>query len=180
MSWGALNNQKNRKSTDPLPGFLTGNSSKSFIQEESSYGVYLDPLVAAKTAFNQELSGNYVPRQGGNLNIPKRVMFALMFFFTFCVLSAFSLGYFLGQADFFGGKSTSLEGGLFKPTMRRPLVPAQKTRIPAMSEESDLEKAPNPTEATVRNENVTSEKNNNNEKDDELDQYVEEDSPESN
>lgn len=180
MSWGALNNQKNRKSTDPLPGFLTGNSSKSFTQEEPSYGVSLDPLVAAKTAFNQEGGGNYMPRQGGNLNIPKRVVFALMFFFTFCVLSAFSLGYFLGQADFFGGKSMTLEGGISKATARRPLIPVKKSRIPAVSEESVLEKTLNPTEATVRNENVTSEKNNNNQKDDELDQYVEEDSPESN
>jgi hypothetical protein len=122
MSWGSLNNQRNRKTTDPLPGFLIENETLS----------HDDAVVRRSdrpyTPIRNDASKGYGVAYPGSVSIQmsKKSIFLSMLFFTFSVLLAFCIGFFIGEQSIANGdKVVSTKA----KTVRKPIVPKRTSSI---------------------------------------------------
>ncbi|MDP3935827.1 MAG: hypothetical protein Q8Q56_02425 [Alphaproteobacteria bacterium] len=187
MSWGALNNQRERTSTEPLPEFLIGQASKSFNDRR------LDPqfqnaedLVVRKSerqhyASRQEVGRGYGVTYPGSINIQlsKKTLFVSVVFFVALILATFGVGYAVGNL------SVSMSSGHARASApsKKPIIPARKkikqemraaktniefTRTATDLAEPSLSKMSDSSVAQEENTaQVSSEKNNNKENDSE-------------
>jgi hypothetical protein len=185
MSWGALNNQRERTSTEPLPEFLTGQTSKSFHDRSDPQFQTVDDVVVRKSerqhyAARQEMSRGYGVAYPGSLNIQlsKKTLFVSIVFFVTIVLATFCVGYAVGNL------STSMSAGQVSVGLpiKKPIIPtrkkikqevltAKKNTQAAVaetdSEESSLNKVGDASAVQENTPKVSSEKNNNKENDSE-------------
>jgi hypothetical protein len=129
MSWGALNNQRERTSAEPLPEFLTGQTSKSFHDRSDPQFQTADDVVVRKSerqhyAARQEMSRGYGVAYPGSLNIQlsKKTLFVSIVFFVTIVLATFCVGYAVGNL------STSMSAGQVSVGLpiKKPIIPTRK------------------------------------------------------
>ncbi len=188
MSWGALNNQRERTSAEPLPEFLTGQASKSFNDRLDPQFQNAEDVVVRKSerqhyASRQESSRGYGVAYSGSINIQlsKKTLFVSVVFFVTVILATFCVGYAVGNLSVSISASTG-QVSASAPT-KKPIIPvrkkikpevrAAKENIAVAATETDLaEPSLSKTEDTsaVQEENtphVSSEKNNNKENDSE-------------
>ena len=183
MSWGALNNQRERTSTEPLPEFLTGQASKSFHDRPEPQFQTAEDVVVRKSerqhyAARQEMSRGYGMTYPGSINIQlsKKTLFVSIVFFVTIVLATFCVGYAIGNL------SVSMSFDQASAPIKKPIIPARKKikqEVPAVKkniEAAVTEVAPaepslnNVDDISAVQENtpkVSSEKNNNKENDSE-------------
>ena len=186
MSWGALNNQRERTSAEPLPEFLTGQASKGFNDRPDPQFQNAEDVVVRKSerqqyALRQEMSRGYGMTYPGPINIQlsKKTLFVSIVFFVTVVLATFCVGYAVGNL------SVSMSAGQTSSNVpiKRPIIPARKKikpevraakeNIEVAATEADLAE-PSISRAgdasAVQEKNtphVSSEKNNNKENDSE-------------
>lgn len=104
MSWGALNNQREHKSSDPLPDFLTEHNLKDNLDKHGHYSQ------SSQDVITQRPERPYTPRpdnglRGYGVSYPRSVaiqmsrktLFISMIFFMATILIAFSIGYAAGN-----------------------------------------------------------------------------------
>lgn len=178
MSWGALNNQRERASTEPLPEFLTGQASKSFNDRPEPQFQNVEDVVVRKSerqhyAARQESSRGYGMTYPGSINIQlsKKTLFVSVVFFVMAILATFCVGYAVGNLS--GGISVG-QASLVVPT-KKPIIPARKkikqeTRVATETDGVDPTLSKVQDAAVVQEENtvnVSSKKNNNKENDSE-------------
>ncbi|QOL20151.1 hypothetical protein [Candidatus Bodocaedibacter vickermanii] len=186
MSWGALNNQRERTSTEPLPEFLTGQASKNFSDRSDPQFQNAEDVVVRKSerqhyASRQESSRGYGLTYSGSINIQlsKKTLFVSVVFFVMVILATFCVGYAVGNlsVSMAAGQTNSIV-----PT-KKPIIPARKKikqdvrtateNIESVATAADLaepsiNKAGDTASAQEENTpHVSSEKNNNKENDSE-------------
>lgn len=127
MSWGALNNQRERSSGDPLPGFLTGHSVKSFDDR-------LEPQVQPMDDVIRKPEKAYTPRSEGprgygvsysgsvSIQMSKKTLFITMLFFVGAILAAFGAGYAIGNVS----NTLAFTPGIVSSPAKKPVVPKKK------------------------------------------------------
>lgn len=145
MSWGALNNQRERSSADPLPEFLTGHAVKNFNDR-------LEPKIQPVDDVVRKSERPYTPRSEGsrgygvscigaiNIQMSRKTLFVVMLFFATAVLVAFGAGYVFGTiSDTFSPPAT-----VVSPPTKKPLIPRKKTQPSAIkpSIEKDVKASP--------------------------------------
>lgn len=186
MSWGALNNQRERTSAEPLPEFLTGQVSKSFSDRPDPQFQNSEDVVVRKSgrqhyASRQESSRGYGVAYPGSINIQlsKKTFFVSVSFFVMLILATFCVGYAVGNL------SVSMTPGQMSASAstKKPIIPARKKikqdvravekNIPVVATEAD---SAEPSLSKVEGDSadheentpqVSSEKNNNKEHDSE-------------
>lgn len=130
MSWGALNNQKNRKSTDPLPDFLTSDASRSHESAQPGYGVSLDSLNRqAPVADSPIVKPRPVVAPKDRVSFSKSGLFVFVFSLMTAVLVAFAAGYVVGKFNVIESLSATQAESRRNvqravPT-RRPILPSR-------------------------------------------------------
>lgn len=127
MSWGALNNQRERSSGDPLPDFLTGHSVKSFSER-------LEPQIQPTEDVIRKPERPYTPRleasrgygvsYSGSVNIQmsKKTLFITTLFFAAAILAAFGAGYAIGNIS----NTLAPTAGVASSPAKKPIVPKKK------------------------------------------------------
>lgn len=128
MSWGALNNQRERSSGDPLPDFLTGHNVKSFNDRlEPQLQPVDDVIRKSEKPYSTRLDAprGYGVSYSGALNIQmsKKTAFVSILFFTAAVLGSFGVGYIVGS---FSNTATSLPNITALTPTKKPIVPRKK------------------------------------------------------
>jgi hypothetical protein len=131
MSWGALNNRRERTSTDPLPDFLTELDVKSFNDRSESQPREMEEVITRRSDRSSlprsEFSRGYGVSYPGTIDIrmSKKTLFMLMIFFTATVLMAFCIGYAVGGST-----------NMTPQTISSNLMPSKKPIIPIRAKES--------------------------------------------
>jgi hypothetical protein len=130
MSWGALNNRRERTSTDPLPDFLTELDVKSFNDRNESHPREMEEVITRRSDRSSlplsEFSRGYGVSYPGTIDIrmSKKTLFILMIFFTATVLMAFCIGYAAGGSNNMAPQAISSN-----------LMPSKKPIIPIRAKE---------------------------------------------
>lgn len=132
MSWGALNNQRERASGDPLPGFLTGHSLKSFDDRREPQVQPMDDVICKpERAYTPRSEGprGYGVSYSGSINIQmsKKTLFIAMLFFAAAILAAFGSGYAIGNIS----NTLALTTGVVISPAKKPVVPKKKAQASA-------------------------------------------------
>lgn len=133
MSWGALNNHRERKSADPLPDFLTDRDVKSFNEHIDPHPYPLDEIITRKSERPYEprtkKSRGYGVSYGEPIDIliSKKTLFASMIFFAFTVLMAFCIGYVVGGS--LNTIPTPQPSIASLAPVKKPIVPSRKKEI---------------------------------------------------
>lgn len=185
MSWGALNNQREKTSTEPLPDFLTGHSRKIFHDRPDPQFQNAEDVVVRKSerqhyASRQESSRGYGMTYPGSINIQlsKKTLFVSVAFFVMLILATFCVGYVVGNLS-----GSILTGQASAPT-KKPIIPARTKikqdvkavgkNIPALATEADSAAEPSlnktggaSADQEEKTSQVSSEKNNSKEHDSE-------------
>lgn len=135
MSWGALNNHKDRKSSDSLPDFLidqnTGNGGGAI----RASGVE-DPIVSDRQyAFRPDQAsrgyGVSYPK-ALTVQMSKKTIFFMMIFFTLSVLISFGAGYVIGSFNSVETQSIQVANTKSGQMYKKPIVPARKRNLTNM------------------------------------------------
>lgn len=175
MSWGALNNQRERKTSDPLPDFLTDqpkgveNSankttiSNSFADSDLRRS---ERAYVPKTDINRGYGVSYAP--AASFQMTKKNIVFTMFAFAFTILATFFAGYLAGSMPIDAPVSKTLENTL---PAKRPIIPfskKKKHKEPVISKvQTDQESAATATEPAEKElEPISSHEHNNKEQTD--------------
>jgi hypothetical protein len=130
MSWGVLNNQRDRNSSEPLPDFLTGQTAKGASErvEQSLFGS--EDVITRRPekpyGLRHEASRGYgVAYQPSPINIQlsKKMMLFMVFIFTLGILMAFGAGYVAGNMTTFTFKIPLTTSST---PVKKPLIPVHK------------------------------------------------------
>lgn len=133
MSWGALNNHRDRRSSDPLPDFLMDQNIGVMESGAVRTGID-DPIVTDRqyVAFRPDQ-----PSRGYGVSYPKaltvqmskKTIFFTMIFFTFSVLISFGTGYVIGNFNSVGASTIQIANQKSGPAYKKPIVPARKRNL---------------------------------------------------
>lgn len=129
MSWGALNNRRERTSADPLPDFLTDRDVKSFNDQSESQSLEMEEVITRKSdrpyTSRSEVSRGYGVSYLGAIDIrmSKKTLFMLMVFFTITVLMAFCIGYAIGGSS--NNVVPQATSGILMP-VKKPIIPIRE------------------------------------------------------
>lgn len=174
MSWGALNNQRERTSAEPLPEFLTGQTGKSYHDRQEPQFQATENVVVRKSERQpyvprQEMNRGYGMMYPGSINIQlsKKTLFISMVFFVMIILATFCVGYGVGNLSV----SMSVGQASVNAPIKKPIIPARKKikqEVRAAKKNVEVIAAETASPANEENNSqVSSEKNNNKENDSE-------------
>ncbi len=128
MTWGALNNHREKAASEPLPGFLTGQGNKVFGDKSDPHFQIADDVIVQKTERPQgarkDSGRGYGVAYPGPINIQmsKKTLFASLVFFAIIVVLTFCIGYLVGNVSAVGSalKTESM------PPLKKPIIPPRK------------------------------------------------------
>lgn len=153
MSWGALNNQRDRSSGDPLPDFLTGHSVKS-------YNERLEPKVQAMGDVVRPSERPYTPRPESsrgygvsyvgavNIQMSKTNLFVVILFFTAAILGSFGAGFLFGHIS----NTAQIPSPDFTPS-KKPIIPRKKPQTSVTKSSAQQELKARSTSTSTENVN---------------------------
>lgn len=139
MSWGALNNQRDRKSSDPLPGFLMDQAIGALESSPVRSSGIDDPVVRERQSFRQDQpSRGYGVSYSKVLTVQmsKKAIFFMMIFFTFSVLISFGAGYIIGSFNSVGASTIQVANQKSGQTHKKPIIPVRKKNLTSISTKS--------------------------------------------
>jgi hypothetical protein len=128
MTWGALNNQREKASAEPLPDFLTGQAGKGSNDRLDPQFQNADEVIVHKTerpqnARKESGRGYGVAYPGAvNIQMSKKTLFASLVFFTTIIVLTFCIGYLAGNVSV---RVSTPQTVLMEP-LKKPIIPTRK------------------------------------------------------
>jgi hypothetical protein len=147
MSWGALNNHRERKSTEPLPEFLMEQRGKNFTEDVKSSSSDMDAVITSRVErpyiSRQERSKGYgiVYSSAIDIRLSRKMLFFSIIFFAFAILIAFCIGYGIGSLSAnvsAGNQSTALMST--SAPIKKPIIPTHKKITQSNTSTTTVEK----------------------------------------
>lgn len=182
MTWGALNNHREKTASEPLPDFLTGQGNKGIKDRQDPQFQTADDVIVYKTERSQGARkdagrGYGVAYPGGiNIQMSKKTLFVSLVFFVTIIIMTFCIGYLAGNLAV---TISTPEATSLAPS-KKPIIPVRKkakqekklekapqtfphTHVPAQAPE--IEEDFSPLDDSQQNTETVSSKNNKNDKD---------------
>lgn len=128
MSWGALNNQREKTSSEPLPDFLIDQGNKGFRDKIDTQFQSADDVVVHKTeklrGARKESDRSYgvVYPRAINIQMSKKTLFVALGFFATIIVLTFCIGYLVGNVSV----PVSTSQTLSMPPLKKPIIPGRK------------------------------------------------------
>lgn len=145
MTWGALNNQREKAASEPLPDFLTGQGNKGSGDKLDPQFQNADDVIVQKIerrhGVRKESGRGYGVAYPGSINIQmsKKTLFASLVFFATIIVLTFCIGYLAGNVSV----AVSTSQTVSMPPLKKPIIPArEKVKLEKIIEAPAEVKAP--------------------------------------
>jgi hypothetical protein len=128
MTWGALNNQREKAASEPLPDFLTGQGNKGSGDKLDPQFQSADDVIVQKIerphGVRKESGRGYGVAYPGSINIQmsKKTLFTSLVFFATIIVLTFCIGCLAGNVSV----AVSASQAVSMPPLKKPIIPARK------------------------------------------------------